>query len=373
MMLNLKNARTLLLTGFLLAWLLATTAVTGVAATFAFTGSLNTARYSHTATFLPNGQVLVAGGLDVNGLPLASAELYSPTTGKWTVTGSMSLARSYFTATLLSNGEVLVAGGSGTTTVLTSAELYNPATGKWTSTGSLTESRYEHSATLLQNGEVLVAGGLSPGAGAVATAELYSPLTGVWKPTGSLNVSRAQAAAVLENGEVLVASGVNYSNGIETILTSAEVYNLSTGLWSPVASMAKGNTSPSGVLLPNNDLLIANAAEFYNPAMNAWANTGAIPQIVAENPIRATLLGTGNVLASGTVCSYSGCGHVPTVVCFLYTTATNSWSVTGSMNQARIDHTSTLLANGKVLVVGGYSRGLGVGATILSSAELYTP
>ncbi|HEY1895850.1 MAG TPA: hypothetical protein VGG62_06245 [Terracidiphilus sp.] len=88
--------------------------------------------------------------------------------------------------------------------------------------------------------------------------------------------------------------------------------------------------------------------------------------------MRATLLPNGNVLASGTVSSYSGCGHLPTETCFLYTTATNSWSVTGTMHTPRIDHTSTLLLNGKVLVAGGLERGFG-GITILSSAEPYTP
>src|SRR3974377_1666581 len=73
--------------------------------TFTLTGSLNTARYDHTATLLQNGEVLVAGGLGVNGVytSLASAELYNPEKGKWTVTGSMSVGRSAFTATLLQN------------------------------------------------------------------------------------------------------------------------------------------------------------------------------------------------------------------------------------------------------------------------------
>jgi hypothetical protein len=55
--------------------------------------------------------VLVTGGLDVNLNPLASAELYNPATGKWTLTGSMSEPREGFTATLLSSGEVLADGG----------------------------------------------------------------------------------------------------------------------------------------------------------------------------------------------------------------------------------------------------------------------
>ena len=105
------------------------------------TGNLNTARYRHTATLLPNGQVLVAGGLGgvVGNSPLASAELFNPATGSWTPTGNLNTPRDRHTATLLPNGRVLVAGGSNNAggIYLASAELFNPATGSWTPTGNL--------------------------------------------------------------------------------------------------------------------------------------------------------------------------------------------------------------------------------------------
>ena len=69
----------------------------------------------HTATLLPNGKVLVAGGVGINELVLASAELYDPASGTWTATGSLGTAREFHTATLLPNGNVLVAGGDGAT------------------------------------------------------------------------------------------------------------------------------------------------------------------------------------------------------------------------------------------------------------------
>src|SRR5713101_3461485 len=123
------------------------------------TGSLNTARDSHTATLLNSGKVLVAGGY--NGGYLTSAELYDPVAGTWTATGSLNTARTNHTATLLNSGKVLVAGGYNSTSgSLTSAELYDPAAGTWTATGSLNNGRYAHTATLLSNGKVLVAGGV---------------------------------------------------------------------------------------------------------------------------------------------------------------------------------------------------------------------
>ena len=90
----------------------------------------------------------------------ASAELYDPASRTWTATGSLNTARFSHTATLLQNGMVLVAGGTGSDdTVSASAELYDPASGTWTATGSLNTARHDHTATLLQNGMVLVAGG----------------------------------------------------------------------------------------------------------------------------------------------------------------------------------------------------------------------
>ena len=100
--------------------------------------------------------MLVAGGFGSSG-PLASAELYDPSTGQRIVTGPMGNARANQTATYLGNGEVLVAGGEGSST--SSAELYDPASGTWTATGSLNAGRELQTATLLQNGKVLVAGG----------------------------------------------------------------------------------------------------------------------------------------------------------------------------------------------------------------------
>src|SRR5437660_3646931 len=92
-------------------------------------------------------------------------------------TGSLSTKRDYHTATLLPNGKVLVAGGRNNGVLLASAELYDPASGTWSATGSLSAGRYHHTATLLPNGKVLVAGGFAYG-GYSASAELYDTASG---------------------------------------------------------------------------------------------------------------------------------------------------------------------------------------------------
>src|SRR5207253_189440 len=184
-------------------------ATQGTPVNFVITGSLATARYFHTATLLPNGKVLVAGG-DGDGPSQESAELYDPASGTWTASGSLGAARDAPAATLLPNGKVVVAGVFNgifdTGFNLASAELYDPASGTWTATGSLGAARSDHTATLLPNGKVLAAGGF--GAGYLSSAELYDPASGTWSATGSFTTGRNEhRATLLPNGKVLVAGG----------------------------------------------------------------------------------------------------------------------------------------------------------------------
>src|SRR5579863_8064635 len=124
-------------------------------------GSLNSAapmispRSGHTATLLPNGKVLVAGGMRRNQDFYKSAELYDPATGKFQPTGAMSIGRVGHIAVLLGSGKVLIAGGWVGMGGTDSAELYDPVTGKFTVIAKMTVQRGRPSATLLADGDVL--------------------------------------------------------------------------------------------------------------------------------------------------------------------------------------------------------------------------
>jgi hypothetical protein len=107
--------------GFVITLALAT-AVQGDSA-FTQTGDLNTARFGHTATLLPNGKVLVAGGNGSGGVS-SSAELYDPIAGTWSAIGDLANPRNGHTATPLANGNVLIAGGVNSGSVLNNTELY---------------------------------------------------------------------------------------------------------------------------------------------------------------------------------------------------------------------------------------------------------
>jgi hypothetical protein len=300
--------------------------------TFSLTGAMTTPRWGHTATLLPNGKVLVAGGLNVanSDIYLGSAELYDPRTGTFSATGTMTALRKGHTATLLPNGMVLITGGDRTSHWNT-AELYDPYTGTFSPTGSLsttriyftatllpdgnvliaggvlvfystvygstesydmnskmfsfsgnmTTARTDHTATLLPDGRVLMTGGLTnPGEHSfsdfsVSSAELYDPNTGISSATGSMTTARQDhTATLLSNGRVLITGGLINSGGY-TIYTptgiSAELYDPSTGIFSPTGSMTTARYGHRATLLSNGEVLITGGyditsrAELYSP------------------------------------------------------------------------------------------------------------
>ena len=339
---------------------------------FASTGSLNTARYAHTATLLNNGMVLMAGGVGSVTF-LASAELYDPTIGTFTATGSLSTPRYVHTATLLNNGLVLIAGGFNSSGALASAELYNPATGTFTPTGSLNTARAQPTATLLNNGQVLIAGGYNT-SGALASAELYDPSTGTFSYTaGSLNTPREQnTATLLNNGLVLIAGG----SGSSGYLASAELYNPATGTFTLTGSLNNARVNHTATLLNNGLVLMAGgygvvgayigpeaSAELYNPATGTFSyTTGSLN--TARYSHTATLLNNGMVLMAG---GSGSSGYLASAE--LYNPATGTFTPSGSLNTARYLQTATLLNNGMVLMAGGVNNS----GSALASAELYEP
>lgn len=177
---------------------------------------MNFARSDHTAMILTNGKVLIAGGatgLDSRRREVvtATAELYDPATNSFVVTGSLSVERYKHSAVLLPDGKVLILGGSNSMMNrgrYASAELYDPATGTFTLTGNMRSARYKirDAAALLKDGKVMVAGG-GP------RVEIYDPATGIFSAVaGDIGSDRYYSTAtLLPNGEVLIAGG--YSSG----------------------------------------------------------------------------------------------------------------------------------------------------------------
>jgi len=348
--------------------------------TWTLTGSLHNARDGHTATLLKNGSVLVTGG-ENNNITLGSSELYNPSTGKWAATGFLHIDRDGAQAVLLSSGQVLVAGGctSNCLDATNTVELYNPTNGSWSLTGSLGTARAFFSLTLLKNGNVLAAGGCTAldvnGCTAITnTAEIYNPSTGSWTPTGQLRAARtAHTASLISLGAaVLVAGGANAAGDA---FSSAELYNTTTGVWTLTGRMNAAHAEHTATVVSSGKVLAAggeNASgvsgsqtELYDPATGKWTLTGNLHTARQEHT--AVLLLNGNVLvAGGTKAVNTGSFVLSSAE--IYNPSTGLWTTTGAMKNARTGHTATLLTTGLVLAAAGS------GANVdLVSAELYTP
>jgi Kelch motif protein/galactose oxidase-like protein len=339
------------------------------------TGAMTLVRVGHTATLLQSGKVLVAGGwTDSADSPVtSSAELYDPTTGTWTATGSMKYGRGDHAAVLLRSGEVLVAGGDApaedaTTSVpllrtIGTAEVYHPDSGTWTETSRMPVAGRLLSAILLQSGKVFVAPWRSGTNGLDLSAELYEPVSKSWSVIGGL-IQPFGSATLLASGKVLVVSGSS---------EAAQLYDPATGAWRGIGMNTTIRDEHTATLLPSGKVLVVggiyldtqlSTAEIYDPATEMWTPTSRMTTRHREGT-DATLLPFGKVLVAGGAAAYPGPRALDSVE--LFDPASARWTVSGVMANARSFFTATPLHSGAVLFAGG---GGPTGGT--SSAEIYS-
>ena len=320
----------------------------------------------------------------------SSAELYDPVTGTFSKTGSMGSARTDHTATLLADGEVLITGGMGCSPSrscshvsgsaieqLASAELYDPSTAKFSRTGSMSASRAYGTATILTDGRVLVAEGAD---GPTQTAELYDPKTGKFLRAAKEPAFDNAKATRLANGKVLVTGDASYL-GI-----GAEVYDETSNKFEKVSIALAPGKSPKvqykgeeierysgpGLLLRDGKVLIFQSGylETYDPTTALCADAGFISPAGQWLVPSATELPDGRVLFVGGQLMVDPVSYVVvTTNSFVVYDPISKTADTGAIKTARIYSTSTVLPNGSVLIAGGQDAN----EKPLASAELLEP
>ena len=272
-----------------------------------------------------------------------ASQLYDPAAGTWSISGALVVSRVDYSATDLDGpqcaqspapawcGKVLVAGGRESRSSPVwygSAELYDPAAGIWSATASMAVARFEHTATLLGGaecapqpapsycGSVLAVGGWTSNFNPNPNAELYNPATGTWTMSGAVNTPRFhQGAALLGDGRVLIAGGTNALATNTFDLTSAEVYDPSTGGWVNTGSLLNARSSfPVAQLTTGGVLAVGpgTSVEQYtpsNPEASLSASSLAFARVTvggAGDPQAVTVTNAGTVPLSISATSIVG-------------------------------------------------------------------
>ncbi len=331
--------------------------------TFVATGTMTIPRNFPAAATLDNGKVLIVGG---SGNPAAasSAELYDPTSGTFQTVGPLHFPRlGGLTATTIAGGKVLINGGQDNLSAPFPAEIYDSSTATFTLAGIPTVARSNGAtATLLPDGNVLFVGGQLRADNNVP-AEIFDVKSGTFRITaGAQNVARVlHAAAPLANGEVLLVGGFAFTDNVLAVTSSSEIYDPTNDRFVLAGSIGIPSAGPglSAATLLSGVVLVTETggqAELFNPQTQLFTpTTGAgLGSSFVEH---ATALRDGNVLLTG-----AGKGVV-------YDASSQQFLLPIKMQANRLSSAVAPLANGNVLVAGGFDLG---SSTTLASAEIFT-
>jgi N-acetylneuraminic acid mutarotase len=354
-------------------------------------GDLIEPRNATNAVVVGTGQVLVVGsdyqtswlsacGASTDGSD--SVEIGDPATGIWEKTTSLSSLRDDPALVALPDGRALLTGGAAGENVgwsaFSSTYIFDPTTGLWSRSGLLNTARTAVAATVLADGRVLVAGGMfmdrtSPDPPRLLdTSELWDPGSGTWSRTGGLTHARVGASAVtLADGRVLIVGGAASLEGARNEQGSAEVYDPTTGRWSPAGTLATARSGFVLVALRDGGAIIAggfgglgttgyarlSTTERFDPLSNTWSAADDLPFPVAG--AAGTMLHDGRVLlAGGSVREpdYDDAGAYVsglTADAALFDPETGQWIATTPMPSPRAGASAVSLADGSVVFVGG--------------------
>ena len=312
-------------------------------------------RSGHTATLLPDGKVLIAGGMRRNQDFYRSAELYDPATGKFARSGYMNVARVGHVAVLLRSNKVLIAGGWIGHGPTDSAELYDPATGKFVALSKMTHARGNPSAALLDNGDVLITGGADHDApGGISSAEVFHADTLKFAAVAPMHAARvSHTSTLLRDGRVLIAGGRG-----DGVTASAELYDPKSRQFTVTGSLITARYKHTAGLLPDGRVLIAggsderdwqgalSSAEIYDP------QTGRFSAAQSLNAARFKLPDVAVPIASRGLMVAGGSKQVE-----LYDPQSGKFIVAGGhLSDDWHFMTETRLRDGQVLLAGGYAN-----------------
>jgi len=268
-------------------------------------------RENYVAIKLNDGRTLYAGGAD-DGHAIKRGEIFDPSSNKIRPTGAMIVPRCGPTATLLPDGSVLIAGGatcSEEPAPIRTLEIFDPASATFHEAADLNFPRFDLKTLLLSNGRVLIAQGYGQTHELIGPAEIFDPKDAIVQPAGSMMNPRCFGSETqLPGGQVLIAGGVRCDEPEREAISAAEIFDPS-GQFGRVGTMSIARVCHTATLMKNGKVLIAggasalssgvalDSAEIYDPSTSSFSRTGSMTK--ARACATATLRDDGTVLVKG--------------------------------------------------------------------------
>ncbi len=336
-------------------------AVTGSEASVRTIGNLTSARAAHTTTVLDDGTVLIVGGMLENGSFYDTAEVFDPKTNAFKLlAGRMTKKRVSHTATKLKDGRVLIVGGwSNRSSPEKTAELFDPKNRRFEAVLNLSKARSGHTATLIEDGSVAIIGG-TDGSNLVKEIEIFDPSTGDFKTSGNLVYPRVSlTATALIDGRILLAGGEVPDDSLTSAL---EIFDPKKGLSSEIEPrMSIARHKHDALRLADGKVLIlggsgpgdfrerSRLAEVFNPETNTIERVGDLANERFKISGTSVLLKDGKVLVAG--------GNEKAEIFDQKTKVFRT--VAGTLGKALHFASTTLLGDGRAIIIGGYAYGNG--------------
>jgi len=235
--------------------------------TFSIGPSLISGRFWQRSIQLRSGDILVIGGLSVEGGALGKCEILDVDEMVWKSASPLNLPRARCTASLLKDGRVLVTGGHDgrTKTPFASCEIYDPARDIWEITTPMNFGRGYHGGALLKDGRYLVSGGFSaPGQPDRSDSEVYDPETKTWTMQSDLYFPRHNHESVLlDSGMVIIMGGSNCQTG--GCHSTLEFFDPVTGEWEDSFIIVMGRKWVSAVTMTDGSVMITGGMSCGEP------------------------------------------------------------------------------------------------------------
>ena len=327
---------------------------------------MRSARDEHAAALLDSGNVLVAGGIDLNRQAVTSAEIFDVVKGQFVAAGDLNEGRFNHTmVTLAGLHGVLVIGGEkhwSSRDALASVELFTD--GEFVRFVPMKEARTRHRSLSLLDGKVLVTGGGSSRGTTLATAEIFDPEHNTFTRTqGTMKDARKDhTMTLLADGRVLVAGGSR--EGSEPI-ASVEVFDPKTGRFDHLCTLADARYEHTATRVDDRHVLIIGgrrgqklehtldsievidleaktSKRLADVRLRLPRRTHTTLVLPGSEPPCVLIVG-GAVGADGNLCEKFSLGWAET-------------RPAGQLNHDRGNQTATFLGDGSILFTGGHGR-----------------